>query len=489
MCKCGIMSSDAGLSDREIFSLRARGESDMGYEDARGDSDSEHMDLRDCLRICRVAGLQSFSGQPLNGRFAEFMAEDTSSARYCLRFRAVDPKSAWKKLQPKNVKSVPRDMFKRFPATSVPWGSEWLGCLEHYKLLLLAEYLIRDRASMAEPGMVWDDVLRSTETIILHLSDSSARLPALCMRMDAVAKYIRNILNRVQRGCGLEPDDSIDPLLDAYFNKPLERLQKVVLDLQTSFHMELIFGSCVRPEKVIVDNVPVVENMEYPALPCEQAEHEWAENVERLIVHGDAQELSAENTGLEHISSLQEDGACCICLEHFGDSTLGRQWLPCGHVFHEYCVTQMRTRGGSDRCPICRERQEELTPLQTFLDKALVHLCRREYVECAEFASKALDVDPENPYACALLADRYLSGEGLPKDLQRARELYEVADMGGDLDATCNLGNICMEEGSIEEARKYFMKEGTSGRFSIWCVSTRCSLSATRALQAGSQIL
>lgn len=175
------------------------------------------------------------------------------------------------------------------------------------------------------------------------------------------------------------------------------------------------------------------------------------------------QERSAEDTHHKHSGYSHHDSQCCICLELFEESTLGRQWLSCGHVLHEYCVTQMRTRGGSDRCPICRERQAELTPLQTFLDKALLHLGRGEHAECAEFASKALDVDSENPYACALLADQYLSGDGLPKDVQRARELYTVADLGGDLDATCNLGSLCMEEGNTQEAKKYFMKAHRAG--------------------------
>eukprot|EP00930_Biecheleria_cincta_P031850 TRINITY_DN22098_c0_g1_i1.p1 TRINITY_DN22098_c0_g1~~TRINITY_DN22098_c0_g1_i1.p1 ORF type:complete len:673 (+),score=140.99 TRINITY_DN22098_c0_g1_i1:156-2021(+) len=161
-----------------------------------------------------------------------------------------------------------------------------------------------------------------------------------------------------------------------------------------------------------------------------------------------------------------ENSTCCICLELFEDSTLGRQWLPCGHVLHEYCVTQMRTRGGSDKCPVCRECQTELTPLQTFLDKALLHLSRGEHAECAEFTAKALDLDSENPYACALLADQYLSGDGLPKDVERAKELYMVADLGGDLDATCNLGCICVEEGNIQEAKKYFMKAHRAGHAS-----------------------
>lgn len=163
------------------------------------------------------------------------------------------------------------------------------------------------------------------------------------------------------------------------------------------------------------------------------------------------------------MNTAQKDGECCICLEDFEASHLGRQWLSCGHVFHEQCVTQMRARGGSDRCPVCRERQSELTPLQVLLDEALLCLGRGEFSECAKFASKALDVEPENPYVCALLADRYHLGDGLPQDVERAKELYKIADRGGDLDGTLNLGGLWLVEGNVNEAKKCYMKLHRAG--------------------------
>ena len=43
--------------------------------------------------------------------------------------------------------------------------------------------------------------------------------------------------------------------------------------------------------------------------------------------------------------------ACCVCLEpHEVGSVAAR--LPCGHLFHEQCVTEWLTRHCS--CPVCR---------------------------------------------------------------------------------------------------------------------------------------
>ena len=41
---------------------------------------------------------------------------------------------------------------------------------------------------------------------------------------------------------------------------------------------------------------------------------------------------------------------CCICTERMTDPVS----IPCGHVFHEECLTRWRSSGTRRTCPICR---------------------------------------------------------------------------------------------------------------------------------------
>ena len=66
---------------------------------------------------------------------------------------------------------------------------------------------------------------------------------------------------------------------------------------------------------------------------------------------------------------------CCICLESSNKEGLGRQYLPCGHVMHELCVMELRRKGVSDRCPVCRQSHSDLTPVQDLMDRAALHDC------------------------------------------------------------------------------------------------------------------
>ena len=52
-----------------------------------------------------------------------------------------------------------------------------------------------------------------------------------------------------------------------------------------------------------------------------------------------------------------EDGCCSICMEDLTPET-GRQFLNCGHMFHEDCLKKWVRSGGGGRskltCPMCR---------------------------------------------------------------------------------------------------------------------------------------
>ena len=58
------------------------------------------------------------------------------------------------------------------------------------------------------------------------------------------------------------------------------------------------------------------------------------------------------------------------------------QTLPCGHVMHESCDTEMRRRGASARCPLCRAAYpEELMTVQDMVDKAVDHFLGGSFEE------------------------------------------------------------------------------------------------------------
>ena len=68
---------------------------------------------------------------------------------------------------------------------------------------------------------------------------------------------------------------------------------------------------------------------------------------------------------------------------------LGRQTLACRHMMHEQCITTMRRYGVVGRCPICREEQEDLTPVQDMIHRGAVHHMRQEHSQCYHLLSEA----------------------------------------------------------------------------------------------------
>ena len=47
-------------------------------------------------------------------------------------------------------------------------------------------------------------------------------------------------------------------------------------------------------------------------------------------------------------------------------------------------------------CPLCRQRTDDLTPLQNLVDRALALYFRREFLESARVAQEALDIDAQH---------------------------------------------------------------------------------------------
>ena len=60
-------------------------------------------------------------------------------------------------------------------------------------------------------------------------------------------------------------------------------------------------------------------------------------------------EVTAENDVRMVIVVESDNGLCSICLENVQE---GRQTLPCGHEFHDECLSEWLV--SQDTCPVCR---------------------------------------------------------------------------------------------------------------------------------------
>ena len=143
---------------------------------------------------------------------------------------------------------------------------------------------------------------------------------------------------------------------------------------------------------------------------------------------------------------------CCICLSDLKQPGEGRQTLGCGHVFHERCITELRRRGSSGRCPLCRATHEDLESVSAMFDRAVVLFLQWSYAAAYNILWEARNVDPDNVPVNKFLGEFYRDGHGVAKDTERAMELYDVASRGGDLDATYNLGMLHKKQGNLKKA-------------------------------------
>lgn len=130
---------------------------------------------------------------------------------------------------------------------------------------------------------------------------------------------------------------------------------------------------------------------------------------------------------------------------------------------HESCLTEMRRRGSSGRCPVCRIKHDELTTSQDFIDRGNLHHRRGDMAECVRVFSALVDMDPENSHGNFALGELYENGKGVAKDPSRACEFYEVAIQKGHVEAMNNLGIIHWNRGDLQRARELLEKARQGG--------------------------
>jgi len=152
------------------------------------------------------------------------------------------------------------------------------------------------------------------------------------------------------------------------------------------------------------------------------------------------------------------EGSCCLCLDSLVKPGFGRQTLSCGHVFHEQCIVEMRRWGGSGRCPLCRQTSDDLTSAQSLMDQATENYARRSYGYSVRLASEVLDIDPCNAGANMMLGVIFSQGQGVPKDIDRARNHLEEAHRCRHPEATSLLGTIYEQQNLRDKARELYQE-------------------------------
>ena len=66
------------------------------------------------------------------------------------------------------------------------------------------------------------------------------------------------------------------------------------------------------------------------------------------------EEEKLQQQQLQRQQQIGQDRTCPICLEDFLiDNNIFM--LPCGHLLHQICVTQLRKYGLTQLCPLCRK--------------------------------------------------------------------------------------------------------------------------------------
>ncbi|KAK3024899.1 hypothetical protein RJ639_043215 [Escallonia herrerae] len=66
---------------------------------------------------------------------------------------------------------------------------------------------------------------------------------------------------------------------------------------------------------------------------------------------GSIQVSQSRPTEKIYLPTVAAVGVCTVCMEGFNSCTGGKQ-VPCGHMYHETCITRWLSL--HDSCPLCR---------------------------------------------------------------------------------------------------------------------------------------
>ena len=172
---------------------------------------------------------------------------------------------------------------------------------------------------------------------------------------------------------------------------------------------------------------------------------------------------------------------CPICLQTLPLSAGEQKYQPCcGKILCYGCIYAAYTADDRRLCPFCRapEARSEGEIVKRMKERAeandaiAIHTlgCRyrngeyglpQDYGKAMELWHRAGELG----YAASYfnIAQAYRNGEGVERDMKKAKHYYELAAMGGDVISRHNLGATEWNAGNMDKAVKHFMISAGTG--------------------------
>ena len=179
---------------------------------------------------------------------------------------------------------------------------------------------------------------------------------------------------------------------------------------------------------------------------------------------------------------------CVICQNEFStDDSVST--LPCTHVFHGMCMSELRKYGVEPVCPLCRvplppgpEKVSEEAARRYMVIDRLVEAGRASWSTLPEWAQREVDAaiagwrtaaQEGHPRAQSNLGFMFEKGRGVAQSDEKAFQWYSKAAEQGHARAQCNLG-LMFEKGrgvaqSDEKAFQWYRKAADQGDADAQC--------------------
>jgi len=217
----------------------------------------------------------------------------------------------------------------------------------------------------------------------------------------------------------------------------------------------------------------------YCSRDCQKA-HWKASHKQHCVAKADRAPQSQASQDPQLITDGDYAGKeCTICLEQLDGASACT--LPCTHVFHSKCVSELRKFGIQQACPLCRTELppgpektfEEVTRRYMLLNK-LVNQGKASWSSEAsqrdvQAAITAWQASAKDGFAPAQynLAISYQEGRGVKQSNEMAAQLFKKAANQGFAEAQMKLG-LVLDQGrgiarSDAEAAQWFKKAAIQG--------------------------
>ena len=225
--------------------------------------------------------------------------------------------------------------------------------------------------------------------------------------------------------------------------------------------------------------------------------HKHKEACERRVAELHKEELERKKRAAElHDKKLfkqpppKED--CPICMLPLPSLFTGLKYRACcGKMICSGCIHAVEKQdGGIGRCPFCRtptptakEMIEQMKKRMEIGDAKSIYEMGCYYYHgrygLPQDHNKTLDLwhrAAELGYAPSYynIGNAYYAGNGVERDMKKANHYYELAAMGGVVEARLNLGVFERRVGNMNRALKHDMISAGVDIMNLWRISNRC---------------